>query len=285
MKYLEYYRLSNTVFRRIVGVKKATFDLMVEVVKTSSQGKRGRRPKLCAEDRVMLCLRYMREYVTFLSIGATFGVSECVAFYTQVAIEKLLIRSEHFQLAGKKSLLEKRDNSLILTDATESVIERPKIPVKKKKRIKNRRNKQKKYYSGKKKKHTLKSQIVIDERSKEILAVKCCNGKRHDFRLYKESKVHIYPTTTALFDTGYIGIKKIHSNSLVLKRSSKKKPLTKEDKKINKAISSIRVIVENVIASIKRFKILSTRYRNRRKRFALRLNLIAGIHNFELAFN
>lgn len=284
MRYLEYYRLSNKVFRRIVGVKKETFDLMVEEVKFSSRGKRGRKPKLCSEDRVMLCLRYLREYVTFLSIGATFGVSECVAFYTHVAVEKILVKSKHFQIGGKKSLLEKRNSSLIITDATESVIERPRIPVKDQKRIKNRRNKQKKYYSGKKKKHTLKSQIVIDKESKQIIAVKCCNGKRHDFRLYKESKVHIHPTSEALFDTGYVGIKKIHPNSLIPKRAYKKNPLTKEDKKTNKAISSVRVVVENVIASIKRFKILSTRYRNRRKKFALRLNLIAGIHNFELAF-
>ncbi|HEY2811248.1 MAG TPA: IS5/IS1182 family transposase, partial [Rhabdochlamydiaceae bacterium] len=39
----------------------------------------------------------------------------------------------------------------------------------------------------------------------------------------------------------------------------------------------------NVIGSLKRFKILSDRYRNRRKRFTLRFNLIAGIYNLELA--
>lgn len=33
---------------------------------------------------------------------------------------------------------------------------------------------------------------------------------------------------------------------------------------------------------MKRFKILSDRYRNRRKRFGLRLNPIAGIYNYEL---
>ena len=48
------------------------------------------------------------------------------------------------------------------------------------------------------------------------------------------------------------------------------------------AISSERVVNENVIGMIKRFKIVADRYRNRRKRFALRFNLIAGIYNFEL---
>jgi hypothetical protein len=66
------------------------------------------------------------------------------------------------------------------------------------------------------------------------------------------------------------------------KKSSKKKPLTKEDKKKNRELSSERVLNENVIGMIKRFKIVSDRYRNRRKRFGLRFNLIAGIYNFEL---
>jgi hypothetical protein len=61
--------------------------------------------------------------------------------------------------------------------------------------------------------------------------------------------------------------------------------LTKEEKKENQKISSERVINENVIGSLKRFKIISDRYRNRRKRFGLRFNLIAGIHNYEIKLN
>ena len=48
-------------------------------------------------------------------------------------------------------------------------------------------------------------------------------------------------------------------------------------------LSSERVINENVIGMLKRFKIISERYRNRRKRFGLRFNLIAAIYNMELA--
>ncbi|MBC6686235.1 transposase, partial [Wolbachia pipientis] len=56
----------------------------------------------------------------------------------------------------------------------------------------------------------------------------------------------------------------------------------KEQKKENRTLMSHRAIVENVIGLLKRFKIISDRYRNRRKRFGLRFNLIAAIHNFEL---
>ena len=54
------------------------------------------------------------------------------------------------------------------------------------------------------------------------------------------------------------------------------------DKINNREISKNRVLNENVIAMIKRFKIVADRYRNRRKRFGLRFNLISGIYNFEL---
>ena len=40
--------------------------------------------------------------------------------------------------------------------------------------------------------------------------------------------------------------------------------------------------VEHVIGSLKRFRILAERYRNRRRRFGLRVNLLAGLHNHDL---
>jgi len=66
------------------------------------------------------------------------------------------------------------------------------------------------------------------------------------------------------------------------KKNTKKNPLTKADKKQNQIISSKRVLVENVIRKVKIFKIMAEKYRNRRKRFSLRLNLICGIINYEL---
>ena len=88
--------------------------------------------------------------------------------------------------------------------------------------------------------------------------------------------------TCGITDSGYTGIKHLQKNSRLPKKSSKKKPLTREDKKQNREISSERAVNENVIGSLKRFKIVGDRYRNRRKRFGLRFNLIAGVYNFEL---
>jgi hypothetical protein len=83
-------------------------------------------------------------------------------------------------------------------------------------------------------------------------------------------------------DTGYLGIEKLHSNSILPKKSSKLRPLTLKEKRANLKLSKTRVKVEHVIGKIKVFKIMSERYRNRRNHHALRMNLICGIYNYEL---
>lgn len=74
----------------------------------------------------------------------------------------------------------------------------------------------------------------------------------------------------------------MHANSELPKKKTKKHPLTQEDKENNRQLSSERVLNENVIGMLKRFKIIADKYRNRRKRFGLRFNLIAGLYNYEL---
>ena len=124
--------------------------------------------------------------------------------------------------------------------------------------------------------------MIVDKKGKKIICTNFSEGKRHDFRLYKESKIHLHPDISALTDTGYLGLQKIHAKTEMPKKKTKKKPLTREEKANNRKISSERVSNEHVIGMIKRFKIVADRYRNRRKRFGLRFNLIAGICNAEL---
>lgn len=122
----------------------------------------------------------------------------------------------------------------------------------------------------------------MDKKTKRVVCTNFCNGKKHDFKLFKESRVRWTDKRCGVLDSAYTGIKKLQKNSRLPKKSSKKNPLTKEDKKVNREISSERVVNENVIGSLKRFKILGDKYRNRRKRFGLRFNLIAGMYNFEI---
>jgi len=100
--------------------------------------------------------------------------------------------------------------------------------------------------------------------------------------LFQESKVHWTKSSKGLVDSGYTGIKRVHSSTDLPKKRTKNKPLTREEKNRNREISSQRVENEHAIGFLKRFKIISERYRNRRKRFGLRFNLIAGLCNHEL---
>lgn len=125
--------------------------------------------------------------------------------------------------------------------------------------------------------------MILDKKSKAVICTTFTNGKRHDFRLFKESGVRLLSEIKTLTDTGYQGINKLHANAELPKKKTKKNPLTKEDKRKNQLLSSERVLNENVIGMLKRFKIIADRYRNRRKRFGLRFNLIAAIYNMELA--
>lgn len=101
----------------------------------------------------------------------------------------------------------------------------------------------------------------------------------HDFKLFKVSELNIHPNTKASVDSGYQGLGKKHNKTEIPKKKTKKRPLTKEEKQRNRKISSERVKIENVFCELKRFKIISIKYRNRRKKFGLRINLIAGIYN------
>ncbi len=123
--------------------------------------------------------------------------------------------------------------------------------------------------------------MLVDFQNGEIIALAFSNGKKHDFQLFKESRTHVKAETVLEADTGYLGLAQIHANSLLPKKRSKNHPLTDQERKSNREISRKRIFVEHAIRFVKRFRILSERYRNRRKRFALRFSLIAGICNFD----
>jgi hypothetical protein len=110
-------------------------------------------------------------------------------------------------------------------------------------------------------------------------------GTTHDFALYKQSKLKLDTELELLADSGYQGLAKLHGKSKTPKKRPKKGQLTKAEKRANRELARLRIVVENVIRSLKIFRILAERYRNRRKRFSLRFNLIAGLYNYELSSN
>jgi transposase len=124
--------------------------------------------------------------------------------------------------------------------------------------------------------------LIINQKTQEIIATAFGNGSKHDFQLFKDSRSVFSSQIRCLADAGYQGLKDWHKNAETPAKKSKLHPLTQEQKTSNRKLSHERILVENVIRRLKIFRILSERYRNRRKRFALRFNLIAAIHNLEL---
>jgi DDE superfamily endonuclease len=85
-----------------------------------------------------------------------------------------------------------------------------------------------------------------------------------------------------LADKGYQGIQKIHAKSRIPSKKKREEKLDLQQKKLNSKLAKERIIIEHIHRSLKIFRLISSRYRNRRRRFCLRFNLIAGIYNYEL---
>ena len=125
-------KLSNGQFQRLTGIKRGTFDKICFVIKTTKAQRRkhpnrGKEPKHCVEDQLLMMLMYNREYRTFLHIATDYGISESQCWRIINDIENILIQSNSFSLPGKKALIKSNIKwSLVLVDVGESPVERPK---------------------------------------------------------------------------------------------------------------------------------------------------------------
>lgn len=103
---------------------------MIEILREACQKKKskdGRRNALCIEDMLLITLGYLREYRTYFYCGKSYGISESTAFNTIKWVEDTLIKHPDFSLPGHKELLKSEmEYEVVLIDATESPIERPK---------------------------------------------------------------------------------------------------------------------------------------------------------------
>ena len=146
---------------------------------------------------------------------------------------------------------------------------------------------QKENYSGKKKRHTKKNIVVTDRHKKIGLLGKTTNGKEHDFSMLKKDNLleYIPEDIPIYFDLGFQGVEKQFPKltSILPKKKPKGKELTEDDKERNKEKSRIRILVENAIGGVKRLRIVSDIFRNKKINFVDTAMLIAcGIWNYHL---
>ena len=122
--------LKGEAFRRLTGVKRETFHAMAALLKGAKarQKARGGKPNgLTMEDQLLMTLGYWREYRTYFHIGQTYGKSESQAYRIIKWCEDTLAQSEAFRLPGRKAAAaSERRFDVVLIDATETPIERPK---------------------------------------------------------------------------------------------------------------------------------------------------------------
>jgi hypothetical protein len=125
--------------------------------------------------------------------------------------------------------------------------------------------------------------VIVDKKCKKILYVLVGKGREHDFKLFKRSNVQFYELSEVLGDRGYQGLQHFHAHSQTPQPKPPKQPLSKAARKANRELASLRITVEHVIRDLKIFRILKETYRNKRRRFGLRLHLIAAICNLTYA--
>ena len=125
IKYIDSKKLSETQFKQYTGISWSTFYLMVEQLQKHVPEK-GRPPKLRIEDQILLCLSYWREYRTLFHVATSYGVSEPTASRIVRQAEDCLIKSNLFNLP--KNLPEGKgiDWNVVIVDAKEIPIQRPK---------------------------------------------------------------------------------------------------------------------------------------------------------------
>ena len=217
-----------------------------------------------------MTLEYLREYSTYFHLAINWEINETTALRITRKVEGILMKSGLFNLPGKKTVQQPNiDLEIVVVDGLEHEIEKP-------------QKKQRNYYSGKQGYHTLKSQVLADQKTGMIICTAHGKGRIHDFNLWKNSQIGIDKSIECLADKGYQGIQKHHENSRIPYKKKKKQKLSLEEKKFNRQLSRERIVIEHIHRSLKIFRVLSSRYRNRRRRFGLRFNLIAGIYNYEL---
>lgn len=130
MKFEQIKGETQEEFRRLTGIKRTTFDIIVTILREAEallKNQGGKPNKLTIEERLLMALEYLREYRTYFHISRSYGISESACYRNIRWVEDTLIKDGAFSLPGRKALLKSDvEYELVLIDATETPIERPK---------------------------------------------------------------------------------------------------------------------------------------------------------------
>lgn len=237
-------------------------------------------------DRVLVFVVYAKLYPSYLLLEHLVGVDESTICRLIQELAPLL--SERFVIhrrPGKKltTLAELKevipDLDEVLVDATEQKIPRP-----------EKKRTRKKYHSGKKQAFTLKTQIVTDLQGSILHVADPIPGRRHDYAYFRETNVPHWlsqrPAITAYGDRGYQGVNTDYPDAnmrIPIKRSRKKRTLTRSERIRNTKLTKKRIVVEHTFAQLKKFRMLADVYRNAKERYSDLFKAVACLVNLRMA--
>jgi hypothetical protein len=289
-------RCHPALFGTLLGISLPLFDQLLDDLRPAFAAARRRRlerPDRCRafgggddfdldpDDQFLLTLFWLRHYPTQETLGFLAGVSDSTA---KRAVDRCLPLLE---AAGRDTmrmpdpgrgrrkdlsrLLKDTPDVAVVIDTFEQGVQRPK-------------KRQKRFYSGKKKRHTLKSQVAVDEETGQIVDVApSVPGPTADLKVLKKSKLlgRLPKGVGALGDLAYVGIGEVHPEGLGAtgRRKPRGKPQTLGNRRYNKAFSRRRIVVEHSIGRLRRFQALTHVDRHFRKGHTARVRAVAGLVN------
>lgn len=118
--------LSDSEFQRLLGIKRPTFNKMLEIVTEAhaiAKRKGGVQSRLSIEERLVMMIEFWKSDYTYFSIGVRYGVSESYAYKIITRFENYLIESGEFSLPNINDI---KKEDIIIVDSTEIDIQRPK---------------------------------------------------------------------------------------------------------------------------------------------------------------
>jgi len=244
----------------------------------------GRHFKLDLKDRFVMLLIYYRLYITYTLAGFLFDLDQSNICSRDIQkIERLVracipIPQKIYPITKRLKMPEEVEQYfpgfLFFIDCTEQQIPRP---IDKEKR--------KMYYSGKKKRHTVKTQLMVNNRGFIIhKANHHKKGKRHDYDVYKKDHPVTPKQVVNVMDLGYVGIEKDFPEQLSALPYKKKRnqDLSPEEKNYNRIHSKKRIVIEHTICRLKKYRIMNDVFRNRLRKYDRISDIVSGLVNYRI---
>jgi DDE superfamily endonuclease/Helix-turn-helix of DDE superfamily endonuclease len=242
----------------------------------------GRHFKLDLRDRFLMLLIYYRLYITYTLAGFLFDLDQSNIYRDIQKIESLIrdcvpIPQKIYNITKRLRTPEEVEKYfpgfLAFTDCTEQQIPRP---------VDKRRRKA--YYSGKKKTHTVKNQLMVNNRGYILHKVGYKKGRKHDYDIYKKNHPVTPKEVVNVVDLGYLGVEKDFPEQISALPSKRKRnqDLSQEEIEYNRIYAKKRIVIEHTICKLKKYRIMSDTFRNRLRKYNRISDIVTGLVNYRM---